>query len=924
MSKWNPIKPSRSLPLLSAALTALAVGSFVWTAAAQTAVALAGKSDERSVGSVKADASASVSKRYGLTIKDAVGGTLTAVPRKKDYAEGETVSLYAVPECGYMFVKWTGGNFANADSTVTTIIMNASAVVSAEFKRVLPPVVRGSFADARDGKVYKTVQVCKYVWMAENLNYSTPKGGRCYDDGSANCAKYGRLYDWETAMSVCPAGWHAASHDEWKEIAAFARGWSVDNAGWEVAANALKAKSGWDSGGSGVDKFGFAALPGGFHGPADALSDKNITFHNRGKNGAWWAASPRDSAADWKYATRWYMEHRGADLSSYPADAPWICGNALESIPPRLKTNSLSVRCVRDEYAPVKAPDSVTLTVSAGRGGTVAGDTGKLRRLAGEGVTVSAVPDRGYLFDKWVGGPVENAGYTVTTAVVYSDTAVTATFKKSSAPPVNYGTLVDARDGKKYSTTTIGGKTWMAENLNYGAPRGSSCHGNDDADCGKYGRLYDWKTAMSACPAGTHLPTRREWDYLCRSAGGKRAYYNSPFWRAAANKLKAPYGWKQNGSGTNDYGFSAIASGDNIRYRDWRSAGDGQGFDAAWWTATDRNNNEDGDERLDIDNEALGFNIDYNSDAVASRAYGKNAELSVRCVADEAVKFPLTLKTTAGGTVAAIPNKALYDAGETVTITASPDSLHVFTRWTGGAVVRAENDTAAVVVSSAVSFTANFRKRSAPPVVYGAFTDARDGKTYKTVKIGGDTWTAENLTYKTDSSWCYKNADSNCVKYGRLYVYSAAVSACPAGWHLSTYKEWKNLARTVDPAGRFGAGKILKARNGWRWYWKDSDDVDSRVMKNANGADDYGFSALPGGQRGAAFSDFSFVGETAYWWTDIAGSVELKHDRNDISIGSRSIGEIYWGIGDSNGNFTSGVADGRGMGFSVRCVADGR
>jgi uncharacterized protein (TIGR02145 family) len=71
--------------------------------------------------------------------------------------------------------------------------------------------------DFRDGRAYNTVNVGAYTWMADNLNYKAERY-TCFNDSLIYCEKYGVLYDWEMAKSVCPAGWHLPSVAEWFDI----------------------------------------------------------------------------------------------------------------------------------------------------------------------------------------------------------------------------------------------------------------------------------------------------------------------------------------------------------------------------------------------------------------------------------------------------------------------------------------------------------------------------------------------------------------------------------------------------------------------------------------------------------------------------------------------------------------------------------
>ncbi|MCX6253859.1 MAG: hypothetical protein NTV31_05205 [Bacteroidia bacterium] len=81
----------------------------------------------------------------------------------------------------------------------------------------------------------------------------------------------------------------------------------------------------------------------------------------------------------------------------------------------------------------------------------------------------------------------------------------------------------------------------------------------------------------------------------------------------------------------------------------------------------------------------------------------------------------------------------------------------------------------------------------------GSFTDTRDGKIYKTIKIGDQWIMAENLAYKPEQGnfWPYDNDSSNVNKYGYLYDWETSKKVAPEGWHLPTASDWKTLRKSL-------------------------------------------------------------------------------------------------------------------------------
>ena len=193
------------------------------------------------------------------------------------------------------------------------------------------------------------------------------------------------------------------------------------------------------------------------------------------------------------------------------------------------------------------------------------------------------------------------------------------------------------------------------------------------------------------------------------------------------------------------------------------------------------------------------------------------------------------------------------------------------------------------------------------------FTDTRDGKVYQTVVIGTQEWMAENLKYlpsvvgpgtgsqSTPYYYVYgydgtnvadAKATDNYATYGVLYNWTAAMDACPAGWHLPSDAEWTELTDYLG--GIIVAGGKLKETGTTHWQ-----------SPNRGATNETGFTALPGGYRYYT-GDFNLIGTQGYWWSATEYLPDGAWYRYMLYSGSYVLSHVYT----------------KADGFSVRCVRD--
>ena len=406
-------------------------------------------------------------------------------------------------------------------------------------------------------------------------------------------------------------------------------------------------------------------------------------------------------------------------------------------------------------------------------------------------------------------------------------------------PEISYGEMTDSRDGQIYKTVVIGTRKWMAENLNF-ETENSSCYNDSLEYCGMYGRLYTWTAAMdtagvfSTDAVGCGHPKDNPWTVSCEASS------NGDYVRGVC-----PEGWHL--SHNEEWralilaGNNPVVPGNALRSMEGWDDGVGNGTDEFGFSAIPV---PVGGHSAEFWTPGIGESGPV-SETVMHRVFENDRssrKLSVRCVSDDTI----AVSSSSGS------SSSNCEPNMTLCKTESEDNCE-----------------------------------------YGSLTDDRDGRVYKTVKLGCEWWMAENLAFETEKSFE--------GKYGRLYEWGALAEACPSGWHVSMVDEWYGLNSWV---GReFGNLSVLKSTTGWK---VDSSRVDDEEWDgNGNGTDGLGFSVFPDGYvyAGERSARHYKVGEYASFWM-------VNYFQSYVNV------EVFY-VYEVDETYTSDP-----YAFSVRCVKD--
>jgi uncharacterized protein (TIGR02145 family) len=546
-----------------------------------------------------------------------------------------------------------------------------------------------SIVDSRDSKSYPIVRIGNQCWFAKNLDFGTQISGSinqtnngvfekyCYANTSGYCTVYGGLYQKDEAQNysntvggqgLCPTDWHIPSAAEWDTLAATTGGYSSAGYYLKEAGN-----SHWAGNVTGINSYGFTALPGGRR---DAPSGTFLEVTTVGN----FTVSSGDVVTNLR---RFW--NTAADIQTNVG-----FGSA----------HGLSVRCVRNVY---QVPDpSYVLSYTAASGGTISGNTSQTVLSGNNGTPVTAVADSGNIFLNWSDGSMVNPRVDTN---ITANRNITANFSQ----PCN-GTVYDSRDANSYGVRYIAGNCWTVQNMKYlpsidYSSKNSETKayyyvydyvptwfsGGPDLDEAKalnnysyLGTLYNKTAAASACPSGWSLPSKTEYETL-DSVAGTESYslksHNYPgitapevYWNGSGGA---------GGDGDDSSKFGALPSGHYSSV--FTDIFDEKNYSTMFWTSTPSGS---GIQWAYTINKAIAVLGGY-ANGIASLDSGDG--LPVRCISKQ--NYSLVYNAGNNGTLSGTKIQTIKKGSYGSYVTAVPNNGYIFVNWSDGVTTNPRQDT---------------------------------------------------------------------------------------------------------------------------------------------------------------------------------------------------------------------------------------
>lgn len=391
--------------------------------------------------------------------------------------------------------------------------------------------------------------------------------------------------------------------------------------------------------------------------------------------------------------------------------------------------------------------------------------------------------------------------------------------------------FVDERDGNVYKTVKIGNQIWMAENLRYKPEKDADCSlppyfdyetmaehiyrplpyeidditkiwrlhkklGLTDNIWSKFGCLYRWTSdVQKLAPKGWRIPTNRDFLQLAKfletQGDGKTAI-----------ALKSKTFWEKDKyygcGGTDSFGFCALPSGFfyyEKRHKEnpdliWEDLGRAIGRSAHYWTSTGRSSALSW-KISHIHRNEYPIEILHEEDFLTNESLTQDSYFAIRCIREDSIvdnTFPYSKIYS--------PPKPSFSV---------PPSKEESVPWNPS---------------------------------FGAYTDQRDGRVYRTVIIGNQEWFAEDLKFKGKATYNPKDA-LECI---------------PEGWRIPSSLDVEELRNFCQIHSKNTFGTVAKSTSGWlpcTDYYKNLDEskfkesLKNSIKSAPMGIDRFGLCITP-------------------------------------------------------------------------------